>query len=68
VRKAQGESTRQAAEIGCHINTAGCKGMATTVMTANHHIWSRDTCMIAWMLHESQKASTSVVRSTNNLT
>jgi len=40
VREARGESTDSlAAETHGHINSAGCKGMATTVTAAHHCIW-----------------------------
>jgi len=40
VREARGESTDGlAAETHGHINSAGCKGMATTVTAAHHSIW-----------------------------
>jgi len=39
-REARGESTDGvAAETHGHINSAGCKGMATTVTAAHHSIW-----------------------------
>jgi len=39
-REARGESTGNlAVEIYGHINSAGCEGMATTVMAAHHPIW-----------------------------
>ena len=39
-REARGESTDGlAAETHIHINSAGCKGMATTVTAAHHSIW-----------------------------
>jgi len=39
-REARGESTNGLAdETHGHINSAGCKGMATTVMAAHHSIW-----------------------------
>ena len=39
-REAQGESTDGLAdEKHGHINSAGCEGMATTVMAAHHSIW-----------------------------
>jgi len=38
--EALGESTDSlAAEIHGHINSAGCKGMASTVTAARHSIW-----------------------------
>ena len=41
-REARGQSTDGlAAETYCHINSAGCKGMATTVVTAHHFIKKR---------------------------
>ena len=40
VREARGESTGgMAAETHGHISSAGCEGMATTVMAAQHSIW-----------------------------
>jgi len=39
-REARGESTDGLAdETHCHINSAGCEGMATTVTVAHHSIW-----------------------------
>ena len=39
-REARGESTDGLADATHgHINSAGCEGMATTVMAANHSIW-----------------------------
>jgi len=39
-QEARGESTDGlAAETHGHINSAGCKGMATTVAAAHHSIW-----------------------------
>jgi len=39
-REARGESTDSlAAETHGHINSAGCKGIATTVTAAHHSIW-----------------------------
>jgi len=38
-REARGESTdRLANETNGHINSAGCEGMATTVMAAHHSV------------------------------
>jgi len=39
-REARGESTDSlAAETHGHINSAGCKGMATTITNTHHSIW-----------------------------
>ena len=39
-REARGENTDGlAAETHGHINSVGCEGMATTVITAHHSIW-----------------------------
>jgi len=41
-REAQGESTDGLVdETHGHINSAGCEGMATTVMAVHHSIWRR---------------------------
>jgi len=40
VREARGENTDSLAdETHCHINSAGCEGMTTTVTDAHHSIW-----------------------------
>jgi len=49
-REARGESTESlAAETHCHINSAGCEGMATTVTAAPRPIWRH--------LHDSMNAA-----------
>ena len=49
-REARGESIDGLAdETHSHINSAGCKGMATTVRTAHHSIWRH--------LHDSMHAA-----------
>ena len=66
-----GESTDGlAAETHGHINSAGCKGMATTVTAAHHSIWrpGPGTCMTACTLHKSQKASSSLSHLTKKVT
>jgi len=51
-REARGESTEGlAAETHGHINSAGCKGMATTVTAAHHSIWRH----LYDSMHDAQK-------------
>ena len=51
-REARDESTNSlAAEIHRHINSAGCKGMATTVTVAHHYIWKH----LYVSMHAAQK-------------
>jgi len=65
--EAQGQSTDGlAAEPHSHINSAGCKGIATTFWLPTTP--SGGTCMTACMLHKSQKASSSLSRLTNKVT
>jgi len=52
-REAQSDSTDGlAAETHGHINSAGCKGMATIVMAAHHSIFSH----LCDSMHAAQKA------------
>jgi len=60
-REARGESTNGLVdETHGDINSAGCKGMATTVTGAHHSIWRH--------LYDSQKASSSLSRLTKKAT
>ena len=51
-REARGERTDCLAdETHGHINSAGCKGMATTVTAAHHSIWRH----LSGSMHAAQK-------------
>jgi len=64
-RIARDESTDGlAAETHGHINSAGCKGMATTGCPPLH----LEAPMTACTLHKSQKASSSLSRLTRKVT
>ena len=61
--EARGENTDSLTdETHGHINSAGCEGMATTVIVAYH-----STCMTACTLHKSQKVSSSLSRLTKKV-
>ena len=64
-REARGESTDGLAdETHGHINSAGCKGMATTVPAAHHSIWRH----LYDSMHKSQRASSRLSRLTKKVT
>ena len=65
-REARGESTDGlAVETYGNINTAGCKGMATTIAAAHHSIWTvcQHTCC-----KKAKKVRLSLSRLTNKVT
>jgi len=64
-REARGESTDSLAdETHGHINSAGCEGMATTVMATHHSIWRH----LHDSMHAAQKSKSKLMFVTLDLT